>query len=66
MSFEPVYRMKKNITVQASNGNYGGVSFGENGPFESSITAMVIPGTEVTVYTSPAQQYQLSSWSGFQ
>ena len=62
-SYEPVFRMKKALTVQSSNGANGGVSFSEEGPFESSITTMVVPGTEVTVYTSPAQQYQLSSWS---
>ena len=62
-SYEPVFRMKKTITVQSSNGANGGVSFSGEGPFENSITTMVVPGTEVTVYTSPAQQYQLSSWS---
>ena len=62
-SYEPVFRMKKTLTVQSSNGANGGVSFSEEGPFENSITTMVVPGTEVTVYTSPAQQYQLSSWS---
>ena len=62
-SYEPVFRMKKTLTVQSSNGANGGVSFSEEGPFESSITTMVVPGTEVAVYTSPAQQYQLSSWS---
>jgi len=63
VSYEPVFRMKKSLTVQSSNGANGGVSFSEEGPFENSITTMVVPGTEVTVYTSPAQQYQLSSWS---
>lgn len=62
-SYEPVFRMKKTLTVQSSNGDKGGVSFSEEGPFENSITTMVVPGTAVSVYTSPAQQCQLSSWS---